>query len=185
MKNDDIFRVLLVDDAEENRNAALEYFRTREDVVIDFARNYLEAVYMMEKNFYDFALIDLEIPFREGENPGSRKLGLDLAKEAESYRLEWAIVTSGVFVHNRQNKSFVLYGWFRIPDLNEIQHIDKKRLDPLSYDFNFQVYNELKNEPSLWKKVYETLYNKVISCYLGLREAKLMYRKEVGRNYKD
>ncbi len=35
------------------------------------------------------------------------------------------------------------------------------------------------------EKVYETLYNKVISCYLGLREAKLMYRKEVGRNYKD
>lgn len=90
--------VLIVEDREENRKAAKEYFDTRDDVNVDFATNYNEAIEKLEKNLYAAVILDIEFPKEEGYEP--TKLGLELGKELfGKFKIPYLYLTGGYF-HN-------------------------------------------------------------------------------------
>ena len=178
--------ILVVEDREENRKAALDYFSTISDVIVDFATNYNDGLQKLQNRIYAAAIFDLELPRREGkwnyshlqfntttgkfdlelpvrkEEAQPEKLGFNLADEATKYAVPWAVITSGRG-HHLTEDAFVCYEWEKDRVLHEITEIPK-------------------TDSRAWKKVYETLIENnpnVAEEY----EAKLRYKKRTGKMY--
>jgi len=161
---DKTLEVLVVDDKEENIKAAGEYFSRRDDVKVDFAMNYNEALRKLEENVYAIAIFDLELPRNHGEK--TEKLGFELAREATKYAIPWAVITSGIGHHNKGIIAFVSYSWEGIRDVNE-------RLTEVGFP---------KTDPRSWQEVYETLIEDTPTI-IETFEAKKRYKNNVGRQF--
>ncbi len=88
--------ILVVEDKEENREAAQKYFNTRSDVHIDMVTNYTKAIYQMKHKIYAFGIFDVKLPhggIPYGLNDNPRSFGYDLAEESEKLSLDWAMIT--------------------------------------------------------------------------------------------
>ena len=133
--------VLVVDDREENRQAAKQYFSTRPEVKLDFATTYAEGLQKIRGGAYNVCIFDLELPRTEGAEP--ERLGLELAREATRYSLlPWAVMTAGIFHHHQCEAAFVTYSWDGIQDPNsQLRNIVKIP----------------KTDPRAWQTVYERL----------------------------
>ncbi|MDD5433148.1 MAG: response regulator [Candidatus Pacebacteria bacterium] len=86
-------RILVVDDKEENRKAASEFFSSQ-NMEVDFATSLEEADEKLDNHveLYHGAIIDLELPV-----PGGivEKVGFFLAKKAQNYGLPSVVLTAG------------------------------------------------------------------------------------------
>lgn len=127
--------VLIVEDKQENKEAAQKYFKTRNDVKIDFASTFEEGLKKLRQKKHDFGIFDLELPKKEGDEP--EKLGFDLAKEAEKLIIPWAVITAGID-HHQCYSAFVSYFWEEEKAPREITETPK-------------------NDPRAWQKVFEKL----------------------------
>ncbi len=117
----DQFRMLIVEDREENIKAALEYFN-RVDQPVDIAETYSAGEELLRSKEYDFAIFDLELPKKEGDQPG--KLGFGLADIANELYLPWAVITSGTD-HHQCTAAFVTYFWKEDRTFREITETPK------------------------------------------------------------
>src|SRR3989344_3481422 len=86
-------KILIVDDSARNREAAKTFFDTQNDVEVDFAITYEEAVAMMKQKVYAFGLFDLNFPDATGGGP--KPLGFKLAEEAGLGRWEVCMIADG------------------------------------------------------------------------------------------
>jgi len=98
--------ILIVEDREENRNAAREAFAKIENVTLDFATNYEEAIEKMPQKPYAAAIIDLEFPRTEGATP--EKLGDKLIEETKKEYLPAVILTGGYF-HGQKKQARIFF----------------------------------------------------------------------------
>ncbi len=132
-------RMLIVEDREENRQAAQKFFDTKADIDIDFARTYHEAIEKMYGHVYAAAIIDLEIPREEGGEP-DKEFGLDLSDRMDSldrYRIPKVILTGGYKRHD--------------------QPVSKVFLDRSGYEAGAGTDAGAKGSPESWKRAYEVL----------------------------
>jgi hypothetical protein len=87
--------ILIVEDREENRNAARQAFSKMEGLSVDFASNYEDAIKQISLKPYGAAIIDLMFPRKSGET--EQKLGDKLIVEAKRVCLPAVILTGGYF----------------------------------------------------------------------------------------
>ncbi|MEA3514863.1 MAG: hypothetical protein U9R34_05270 [Nanoarchaeota archaeon] len=156
--------ILIVEDREENRRAAQEYFDMRSDVCVDFAPNYDEGVRKLQTGLYGLGIFDLELPRSEEDEP--EKLGFELAREATKYAMPWAVITAGID-HHQCKAAFVSYSWEGIKDPNE-------KLG--------EITEIPKTDLRSWQNVYETL----VGCISNISEtasARERYKRFVGKSY--
>ena len=101
------YKILVVDDREENRAAAKSYFGTRSDVEVDYATDYEEAISNLEKELYAGAILDVNFPRKQGCEP--EKLGFELGKELNTkYRIPHVFLTAGQTEHHGKWGSVLL-----------------------------------------------------------------------------
>jgi len=149
MENEKPLRVLIVDDKEENLNAAKTYFDTVKNAIVDFASNYEEAMQKLNSENYDLAMFDLMLP-RTKNSSHTERLGFKLAEEAERYIIPWAVVTMGMD-HHQCISAFVNYFYEPNRDVHEITETPKT--DPRAWE---RVFNSLLLN-NLYKPLYWTL----------------------------
>lgn len=180
-------QVLVVDDREENRNAAAEYFKTREDVEVDFAESYTQAMEMLNKKVYYYGLFDLELPKKEGDEP--EKLGFDLAEKADDLMMPWAIITAGRG-HGRTEeemqcanathflgdidktpREFILKPSKSNPTYEKVYLSTKRKSNPISWKLVFECLEEVNgsNEPAEARETHS------ISC--GIERTKMLCKR--------
>ncbi len=137
--------ILIVEDREENRKAAMEYFSTISSVSIDFATTYEEGMRKIGEKVYAFGIFDMELPRTEGSKP--EKLGYELVDKAAEYLLPWAVITSGID-HHKCKSAFLLFPW-----------MDRKEpVESWGFGFGqFKMTETPKTSPNAWKTVYELL----------------------------
>lgn len=173
-------QVLVVDDREENRNAAAEYFKTREDVNVDFAETYEQAIKMLNEKVYYYGLFDLELPRKEREEP--EKLGFDLAEKADNFMTPWAIITAGMgHGCSEEERKCALATFFldvddpkedhRLSKGKSIQMTSKRKTNPLSWQVVFEFLEEMNgsNEPAEARETHS------ISC--GIERTKMLCKR--------
>ena len=101
--------ILIVEDQEENREAAKEFFNGVDGVNADFAGNYEEALQKLEQKIYAAAILDIKFP--RGENSEPEKLGPELGRDLDTfegkYRLPHVYLTGGYYHHGEQAKIFI------------------------------------------------------------------------------
>ena len=156
--------ILIVEDREENRRAAQEYFDTRDDTRVDFATSYDEGLQKLQEGLYGIGIFDLELPKSEGAEP--EKLGFELAREATKYAMPWAVITAGID-HHKCKAAFVSYSREGIKDPN-------KKLT--------EITEIPKTDSRSWQTVYETLVKNApnIAETVASRER---YKRFVGKPY--
>jgi response regulator RpfG family c-di-GMP phosphodiesterase len=153
----DKLEILIIDDMEENRNAAKTALSDKAD--IDFATNYEDGLRKMQTKVYAFGIFDLELPRKQGMEP--EKLGYNLADEANKQALDHALITAGID-HHQCKSAFVRYCWDE-----KIDDWLKEHGKPTDreYEIKLHGFNEMteipKNSPRAWQKVYEEL----IKCH--------------------
>jgi hypothetical protein len=89
----DKIKLLIVEDREENREAARRNFQYDKDVSVTFGVDYEGGMQEIRKKIYDAAIFDVEIPRSSGSTP--EPLGYDLAREALEQGMAVAIITTG------------------------------------------------------------------------------------------
>jgi CheY-like chemotaxis protein len=145
--------VLIVEDSEENITAAKEYFSKMEDFVTVFSDNFEDAMKKLNEHVYAYAIFDMNFPRTKGGIP--EKLGNELAKEADSLALQYALMTAGID-HHQCLSAFVKY-------YDEGENGDvKKRFTPQTlkdYEIKAEGFFELtetpKSSPRSWKLLFE------------------------------
>ena len=159
--------ILIIEDKEENRKAAEEFFSTRNDISVDFATTYNEGLKKLQEGFYAFGIFDLELPRTENAKP--ENLGFDLGREATKYLMPWAVITAGVD-HHKCEAAFVGYCW------------DRNRKSD-SYPTR-EITETPKSNPRSWKKVYETLVEKIPYSYVSkMVKKRKSSKKDSGKPY--
>jgi len=85
MYEKNIKKILLVEDDEKNRIAALNYFSKRKDLQVEVAMDYNQAMKSLEKEKFDAAIIDLFMPQQIGNNDISlgRKIVRKIAENVD------------------------------------------------------------------------------------------------------
>lgn len=90
-------RILVVEDREENRRAATDYFVTKSDLEVEFATNLKEAIAQIEQKVYGGAILDIEFPRDSGREP--EELGIELGMQMDmtngKYRIPHVYLTAG------------------------------------------------------------------------------------------
>lgn len=156
--------ILVVEDDEENRKAAEEFFRTRSDVKVDFASTYEEAIEKLELNLYAGAILDLEFPRTQGAK--LEKLGLELGRELDvvkgKYRVPHVFLT-GAFHHGTKILSQVF-------------------LDEFCVERNYWKIIGGKNNPKGWENAYDKLVE-ICPNIAAIMAAKERVLKFTGKPY--
>jgi len=137
-------KILIVDDSARNREAAKTFFDTQNDVEVDFAITYEEAVAMMKQKVYAFGLFDLNFPDATGGGP--KPLGFKLAEEAHKQMMEWAVITAGKDHHGFSDTAFVCFCWNYYcgdKDPIEFDKVSETKMTELS-----------KTSPKAWEKIF-------------------------------
>jgi CheY-like chemotaxis protein len=85
MYEKNIKKILLVEDGEKNKIAALNYFSKRKDLQVEAAMDYNQAMKILEKEKFDAAIIDLFMPQQIGNNDISlgRKIVRKIAENVD------------------------------------------------------------------------------------------------------
>ncbi len=94
-------KLLIVEDREENVNAAKQYFSSMPNVEVEFASDYEQGLEKLMKGFYAGAILDVELPKKAGMEP--EKLGYDLAQKAMECKTPHVLLT-GYFHHGDISK---------------------------------------------------------------------------------
>lgn len=155
-------RILIVEDREENRAAANQYFQSREDLEVDFATSFSEAIEKLEQTVYAGAIVDIEFPREPGEEP--QKIGLELGKKLDiingRYRTPHLFLTAGADHHGPTARIY---------------------LDEFCYKHGIEGERTSgKKVPETWKIAFESLEH----FRGGLEEimaAKLRFQRAQGR----
>lgn len=137
--NSENYDAIVVDDTEENLDAAREALGDYDDIDVDYASCCKEAEQMLEEGNYDLGIFDLHMPYTQGGEP--EKLGTELAQIAADQEVPWAILTSGIDHHNSE-AAFVTYFW-----------------DPSASD---EMTDTPKTDPESWEETYEDLKQSLI-----------------------
>jgi DNA-binding NtrC family response regulator len=165
-----LLEILVVDDREENLDAAKRFFDTQENVTADYASDFQEAMKKMNRRVYAYAILDVELPNKKGE--AIEKLGLSMGKEAESLGLPFVYLTAHSYEHHGTHACSKIF------------------LDNFCLEHDKGKIAKNKSDQLAWKEAYETL--KQVCCnpeiivrskerYLKTTEK--MYRKhETGHN---
>ena len=127
--NEDKLEVLVVDDLEENIEAAKSFFSTVEDANVTYANTYKEGHSKLRHSRCDIGMFDLKLP--DGR-------GTLLSREASKRQIPWAIITTGIDHHSHVS-AFVCYFW----------NTDKFQ----------EITETPKTSPKAWQEVYQTLLN--------------------------
>lgn len=148
------YKLLVVDDSQPNREAALAGLGEP----IDFATTYEEAIAMVGAEIYGAAIIDLNFP-RVAGNP-IQALGVKLNRELDKYGIPSVILTSTDHAG--------------IPDSVSLISL---------YGFEFDRLDAFKSTPEPWIRAFQKLQgeNPDIEHMLRSRERFLKY---TGRMYK-
>jgi response regulator RpfG family c-di-GMP phosphodiesterase len=177
-KTQNKLEILIVEDREENRNAAKAALADK--VSIDFAINYEDGLKKMQTKVYAFGIFDLELPRKNGMK--TEKLGYSLSDEADKYALDHALITAGID-HHECKSAFVRYCWEE-----KIDDYCKKVLKPTDreYEIKLNGFHEMtevpKTDPRAWQKVYTTLLA-TNSNVENIVESKKIYLKSTGKMY--
>ncbi len=156
--------MLIVDDREENRNAARAFFETQPDLQVEYASDYEQAMKMLNEKIYDCAILDVELPKKQGE-PVER-LGTALGKEAEDLAVPFVYLTAGTYQHGGTFSCALIY------------------LDDFCLEHNSGTRTEEKTNPEAWKEAYEKL--KSLYGYPEmLRKSKERHLRATGRAYRE
>ena len=158
--------ILVVEDREENRKAAQEYFSTRDDVSVDFATNYEEAIKKLDGEMYAAAILDIEFPRTKGASP--KRLGLELGKELDvvkgKYRVPHVFLSGGYFHHDNPCARVFLDGV-----------CVEKGMGGTTVDKTF---------PKAWRDAYEKLLE-VCPNIDEIATSKERYQKFTGKPYRN
>lgn len=103
-------QVLVVDDREENRNAAIEYFKTRESAEVEFAETCEEAIKMMDRKFYYYGIFNLK----------TSEESIELAKKADGGTTGVVIVekadgATALFIEKGSDRKSFGYNVYGLP----------------------------------------------------------------------
>lgn len=136
--------ILVVEDKEENIQAAKKYF-TEIEAKADFAKSYDKAVEKLGSKVYACVVTDLYFPKSGDSEP--EKLGFELIKEIEKQMVPYVLITGGVD-HHEHSASYVLYPWS-----------DKSKLGvkDSSGSIEGEQCQLTKDMPEAWKKAFEGL----------------------------
>ena len=190
--------ILVVDDREENREAAKKYFSTRKEVNVDFAETYNDGLKKLNEKVYAFGIFDIELPKNKAEKP--ERLGYGLGDEADKQSLDYVLITSGLD-HHHVVSAYVQYS-FEDKELERKQNMKKSYDDAKNRNDKFAMQNVLahstgrdieligfkeltetpKNSPNAWKQVYETLIAECPNAQ-AIFESKKRYFKNTGKMY--
>ena len=153
-------KILIVEDRMENVIAALEWAK-KAQVEVVIKSNYESAKEMLGDPEVGGAILDLEIPEKEGTKP-QREWGIRLAEEGEKFGVPYVILTGGYFHGSTpQAKVFV--------DLRDLE-IDAGEIVPD------------KGEPQAWEKAYQALQD-VCPNMEEIVEAKIRYKNFLRKPY--
>ncbi len=156
---DKTLEILVVEDREENRRGAQEYFDTITNVRVDFATNYNDGLQKLQEGSYAVGIFDLELPRTEGDEP--EKLGFELGYEAQRLAIPYCIITGG---RNHGIPATAIY-----PMGNEkLCKITRQNVD--------------KTYPEAWKNAYESILEACpVDALLAARER---YKKYLGKSFR-
>lgn len=150
--------ILIIDDLEENRNAAR--IGLRDIAEITFATNYAEAMKKLEEKSYAAAIVDLNFPRNEGEGP--QKIGFELEQYLETingkYRIPHIYLTN--FMHGEKSQSMI--------------YLDEKT--------NWGSTSTDKSTPGAWTSAFEKL-TKLYDNLEEIFESKQRWKEAIGTNY--
>ncbi|MEM7819348.1 MAG: response regulator [Candidatus Aenigmatarchaeota archaeon] len=95
-------KILLVEDQEENRRAAQQYFTQKDHVHVEYAIDYNQAVEKLNKELYDGIITDIFMPQETGTN--ERRLGIEAYKKIyfkiyDDFEREAAKEEGSYFIH--------------------------------------------------------------------------------------
>jgi response regulator RpfG family c-di-GMP phosphodiesterase len=176
--------ILIVEDREENRNAAKQALENQVD--IDFATNYEDGLKKMQTKVYAFGIFDLELPRKDGMQ--TEKLGFELETEAKKYVLDYALITAGIDHHDCK-AAFVRYCFDYKSGRIDGEVMEDKEDPHKVYEGhelrakNFQELTEIpKTNPEAWETVYEKLLE-VNPNVKNLVESKKRYFDATGKMY--
>lgn len=89
-------KILVVDDKEENLNAAKEYFSSLGKFEVDYATNLEYAKRKLQEGNYFLGIFDLDMPVKE-EGDVKEKAGLELEKIAKEKGMFYVFYSGGFF----------------------------------------------------------------------------------------
>ncbi|KYK25920.1 hypothetical protein AYK26_01425 [Euryarchaeota archaeon SM23-78] len=153
--------LLIVEDDLMNRVGAKLFFDKINNINVDFAQTYQEAQTKLEEKVYALAIIDLNIPEKEGAKP--EKLGFKLGKQAGKYIIPYCIFTGGTIGHGDHAQPGILC--YPLGDQSQ----------------KIEIGVSGKAEPEAWEKAYKIL-RKTFPLVEEVFAAKLRYKK-FGKNY--
>jgi CheY-like chemotaxis protein len=122
--------ILVVDDLEENRIAAKQYFDSI-GIKVDFAVDFESGKEKLEQKDYYFAIFDLEMPNKEG------KLG-DFGYELEKFAFDKYKIPSAVLTGKMADKSHGV-------------------ISSILMDGKHQGSAPIKTDVEAWEKTYKTI----------------------------
>ena len=150
--------ILVVDDLEENRETAKEYFESV-GITVDLAIDYESGKKKMEQKDYYFAILDLQMPDRYDDDGIMGEYGFELEKIAKKYSIPAVVLTGRIMGNYHGPGSSILI------------------------DGRMQGSTPIKTEMEAWKKTHETI-EEIFNSEL-IQRAKEQYKNTVGIRYQD
>jgi len=134
--------ILIVEDRQENIDAARKFFDTRQELKVDFAQTYQEAIRQLEEKVYAGAILDIHFP-REPNGVEERigiELGVQLDMAEGRYRTPHVYLTSGY--HHEQQFGLIY-------------------IDEWGYACGHSISTASKDNPISWEEAFEKLKGSV------------------------
>jgi len=153
--------ILVVEDREENRIGAQQYFSKIAGTRVDFATNYNEGLQKLEEGLYAVGIFDLELPRTEGDTP--EELGFMLGQEAQRLAIPYSILTGG---KNHGVSATITYPM----GVERLSIVTRQNVD--------------KTNPEAWKVAYESILEAYpdVTAILAARER---YKRFLGKSFRE
>lgn len=154
-------KVLVIDDREENRVAADEFF-TSQNIAVEFATNFEEGKGKLDNHIerYHGAIIDLELPIAGV----LMEIGFSLARLAENYGLPCIVLTAGIDSHHHGGGT-----------ISKIYDEDAIELDR----------GPTKEDPYAWERAWRQLLKLwPIDSMQEIFVSRKRYKENTGQQYK-
>jgi len=155
-------KILIVEDKQENVDAARKFFDTKPEIEADYAQTYQGAINLLEQNLYAGAIVDINFPREPGKS--EEIIGLELGEQLNiakgRYRTPHVYLSAGFDNHRNQPLAFIYY-------------------DKWCYENKSAIQTKSKACPEAWAEAFERLQGSV--GLDAIMAAKLRYQKVTGK----
>jgi len=147
-KSSKTYKILLIEDDEQNIQNALEAFKDHEVLV---AKTLQEAEEILDKHYPDFIISDLNFPTKLGEQPTNQEE--NILKLLEKRKTVCLVLTGGVYHHDKKGIKIMLYSPYVSTPLElkllygdkKTPEIYRKSIDLLEQNVHFEeIVNAIK-----------------------------------------